>query len=246
MPGPVILPAALDPLVPALRSLLARGMPPVAVIGGIGVNVQLSTTDEPHRATQDLDVVVDDDVSTAVEVLAQGNELVRENTVVVAGIEIDVIPTESITEDDLVDLDDGPRLFVAGHRWALETAEPVQIIASGETVILEIPVASPAGLVATKSHAVGYARSGRRATKHGGDLYDLFRLVEAFDAQGALRLALGDAPGGIGRTIAEVVATEILAQPARAMRQMSPAASRPLDVERIVDAMEPFASDLTA
>lgn len=30
-----------------------------------------------------------------------------------------------MTEADLADIDDGPRLFVASHRWALDTAESV-------------------------------------------------------------------------------------------------------------------------
>lgn len=108
-----------------------------------------------------------------------------------------------------------------------------------------MPVATPAGLVAAKSHAAGYPRQRRRATKHGGDLYDLFRLVEVFDAAGHIRAALAEAPGGVGLIVAEVVRTEILLNPGRAMREMSPAAPTALDVDRIVDVMEPFVADLS-
>ena len=101
-------------------------------------------------------------------------------------------------------------------------------------------VATAAGLVATKSHAAGYPKAARRANKHGGDLYDLFRLIEAFDRRGELRTDLAAAPGGLGKLVAQVVEAEILANPARAQRQMSPVASTVLDVGRIGDITEPF------
>ena len=89
--------------------------------------------------------------------------------------------------DELDGLDDGTRLFVAGHRWAFDTATPMRLGTRGEKrTTVELPVATPAGLVAAKSHAVGYPRAVRRATKHGGDLFDVFRLIEVFDTDGSL------------------------------------------------------------
>lgn len=221
-------------------------MPPVAIVGGTGVNIRLSTRGDAHRATPDIDVVVGEHDPEAIEVLAGGHERVSDHTVLVAGVEVDVIPTGQATDDQLADLEnDGDRLFTAGHRWAYETATIVRITTLGpDAPTVSVPVASAAGLVAGKSHAAGYPRPGRRANKHGGDLFDLYRLVEVFDADGSLRAELGEAPGGIGRIIAAVVRTEILANPARAMRQMSSSSPVPLAVDRIVDALEPFADDL--
>ncbi|MHB1447442.1 MAG: hypothetical protein ACYCTI_09595 [Acidimicrobiales bacterium] len=205
------------------------------------VNVRLSTAAEAHGVTQDIDLVTGDDTPTAVEVLSRANQLAREHTVVVKGIEVDIIETQAVTEEDLHGLDDDAMLFVAGHRWALETAGGLRVTTLGRALMpVELAVATPAGLVATKSHAAGYPRPARRATKHGGDLYDLFRLIEVFDTRGELRADLAGAPGGLGALVAQVVRREILDNPARAWRQMAPAASTALDVGRIVDVLEPF------
>lgn len=75
--------------------------------------------------------------------------------------------------------------------------------------------ASPAALLATKCHAVGYARSQRRATKHGADMLDVYRLVDAYNLDGELATELHEAPGRLAPVIADVVRTEILANPAR-------------------------------
>jgi len=219
-------------------------MPAIAVIGGMAVNIRLSTAADAHRATQDIDLVADEAIPTAVEVLSDRQGPARENTVVVRGIEIDIIETHAVTDDDLDGLDDEDRLFVVGHRWALETARAVRIATAGDAPAVEVPVAAPAGLIAAKSHAAGYPRAARRSTKHGGDLYDVFRLVEVFDARGELRAQLSAAPGGLGHLVAHVFETEILANPPRAMRQMLPAASTPLDVQQIVDVVRPFVSGL--
>ena len=150
-----------------------------------------------------------------------------------------------MTDEDLDGLDDGDRLCLVGHRWALDTAGAVRLTTvGGPAPIVDVPVAAPAGLVAAKCHAAGYPRATRRATKHGGDLYDLFRLVEVFDARGALRAELAMAPGGLGQLVAHVVQTEVLVNPPRGMRQMSEAASTALDIDRIVDVVEPFVAEL--
>lgn len=219
-------------------------MPAIALIGGMAVNIRLSTAADAHRATQDIDLVADEAIPTAVEILSHGQRLAREHTVVVRGIEIDIIETHAVTDDDLDGLDDHAKLFVVGHRWALETAGAVRIATAADAPVVEVPVAAPAGLIAAKSHAAGYPRAARRATKHGGDLYDVFRLVEVFDTRGELRSQLAAAPGELARLVAHVVEVEILDNPPRAMRRMLPASSTPLDVQRIVDVMEPFVLEL--
>ena len=146
-----------------------------------------------------------------------------------------------MASEDLSELDDASALFVAGHRWALETAEAVRILTVGaDSPTLEVLVAMPAGLIAAKSHAAGYPRAARRSTKHGDDLYDIFRLIEVFDRRGELRAQFADAPGRLGN----LVQTEVLTNPARAMRHMTPVSSTTLSIDRIMDVLEPFVADL--
>ena len=233
-PPVVILPGALGHLLRVLDALTVSDMPAIAVIGGMGVNIRLSTLDTAHRATLDIDLVSGDDHPTALEVLSRSNELGRANTVVVHGVEIDIIETVRVYEEDLGGLGDDAKLFVAGHRWALDTAQPVRITTVGANPLtVDVAVATPAGLIAAKCHAAGHPRAARRATKHGGDLYDIFRLVEVFDAQGELRAQLARAPYGLGRLVAQVAVVEFLTSPARAVRQMIPSTTTALDADRI-------------
>lgn len=233
-----------EPLVAALRTLTDPDLPSVALIGGMAVNIRISTTADAHRVTRDIDLVADAAVPTAIEILAMDAASVSGDSVVTSGVEIQVIETQAVTPEDLVGLSDDDRLFVGAHRWALETATGVHVTTRGHAEATSVPVASPAGLVATKSHAAGFARSGRRATKHGGDLYDIFRLVEVFDAQGNLRDELAVAPSGLGRLVRDVVSTELLTNPGRALGQMRTAASTEVDLQRLLDVFEPFVAGL--
>ncbi len=79
---------------------------------------------------------------------------------------------ETLLAGDLQGIDDADRLFVAGHHWALETAEATTITNPTPSSPLTIAVATPPALVATKSHAVGFAKAARLAQKHGADLLD--------------------------------------------------------------------------
>jgi hypothetical protein len=181
----VVLPAALIGLLEPLRALISDAMPSVAVIGGVGVTIRLATAEPGHRATADIDVVADDREPAAIEVLAQDHAQIREQTAIVAGIEVD------------------PR-----------------------------------------AHAAGFARQTRRASKHGGDLYDIYRLLEVFDAQGAVRADLHRALADTGRIVARVIEVEMLSNPARTLRQMTSSSSQPLDADRIVDVLQPFVDEL--
>ncbi|MFV0317237.1 MAG: hypothetical protein ACK5O2_09805 [Microthrixaceae bacterium] len=105
-------------------------------------------------------------------------------------------------------------------------------------------VATPAGLVATKSHAIGYPTSRRRATKAASDLLDLFRLVDLYNREGELSNELRGAPGGIGRIIADVVQDQILANPEAAANKMASASPTPVDVGDVVAIIEGFVDEL--
>lgn len=220
-------------------------MPPVAVIGGTAVNIRLSGAADVHRATRDIDLVADAATPAAIDILAHGHHRKGEHTVIIEGVEVDIIETYPVTDDDVAGLDDDAALFVLGHRWALETSTPVRLatVGSGHATVAVL-VAAPAGLVAAKAHAVGYPRAGRRAAKHGGDLYDMYRLIEAFDPRGQMRAALAAAPSGLGRLIAQVVQAELLDNAAGAARIMAASATTPIRLEHLVDVIEPFIAGL--
>jgi len=229
----VALPGLFAGLLTALEALTAPELPPVAVVGGIAVNIRLATSATAHRATTDIDVVAHAELPTALEVLTADARM--------AGVRFDVIETQPITDDELDGFDDGSKLFLAGHRWALDTAAPVRLTA--DDLLVVVPVATAAGLVAAKAHALGYGRPERRATKRGGDLYDVFRLLEVFDARGAVAAALAAAPCELGRLVGGVVRRDVLASPARTARIMSEAGG-PVAVDRLLDVFEPFADAL--
>ena len=125
-----------------------------------------------------------------VEILATAHHS-EQHPLLVDNVKVDLIPTSPIVDGDLDGFEDDDLLFLAGHRWAFEGAEPARLSTAGSHP-LDIDVATTAGLVAAKSHAVGYPRSGRRATKHGSDLLDLVRLVDLYNGglMSALRASL--------------------------------------------------------
>ena len=71
------------------------------------------------------------------------------------------------------------RIFVLAHRWALDTAEDLTLIAQedGEVAAqVRCRFATPASLVAMKLQSAPKRRAAR-AHKAGGDYLDLFRLA---------------------------------------------------------------------
>lgn len=229
-------------LLAAVRAVLdTDDLPSAALIGGLAVTVRVAAPATTYRATADIDIVTTDADPTLVELLTT-----RHNTsepLHVAGIKVDVIPTHPVTDDDLDGIDDGPRLFVAGHRWALDTAEPLTL-ATPATEPFTIDVATPAALLATKCHAVGYARSQRRATKHGADMLDVYRLVETHNPDGELAAQVHEAPGHLAPVIAHVIRTEILANPAKAAIAMTSTSPTPIDAADLTTTLTDFTEDL--
>jgi hypothetical protein len=228
----------------ALRALVAPDVPPLALVGGLAVNLRLAGGADAHRATRDIDVVSGDDTPGVIDVL--GVDATHTQTVHVGEFDVDVIATLPVGSDELDGLDDANRLFFLGHRFAFDTATRLQLGTRDRQQIVDIPVATPAGLVAAKSHAVGHPRAIRRATKHAGDLYDVFRMLEVFDADGPISDAIAHAPHDLGPLVAQVLQREILVNPAKAAHQMSIASQDLLDADRVTDAIEPFVETLTA
>jgi hypothetical protein len=173
-----------------------------------------------HRVTQDVDTVTETTAPTAVEVIASSigaPDPSDPNRVVVDGITIDVIDTEPFTDTDLVGLDIEDRRFIVSHRWALETATPIVLVAGGETA--SIRVATPPALVAMKSGAVAGGRR-RDAGKQASDLYDLYRLTAVHDRAGGIAMALAAAPFALGPLVAESIHRRVLDEPERAVRAL--------------------------
>jgi hypothetical protein len=241
----VILPQTSRTLLDALAAVFSTpGLPPVVLVGGLAVTVRVSSTGTAHRATVDVDLVTayaapDPEV---VELLAAAHQSAQ-RPLRVAGIAVDVIPTSPLDPRDLEGIGDSDRLFVAGHRWAFEEAEAIQLSTLGGEP-LTILVATPAGLVAAKSHAVGHPTASRRATKHGGDLLDVFRLVDIYDADGSLGAALHSGPDQLARLVADVVERAFLVNPAAAANTMATASPTPIDRARVADVMQQFVEEL--
>jgi hypothetical protein len=229
----------------ALRSLVGPHVPPVALVGGLAVNLRLSVGSEAHRATRDIDVVSGDDVPSVIDVLGADDPMDRAQTVHIGEYDVDVIATLPVGSEELDGLDDGNRLFFLGHRWAFDTATPLQLGTRDRQQTVDVPVATPAGLVAAKSHAVGHPRAVRRATKHAGDLYDVFRLLEVFDADGSIGEQIAGAPHGLGPLVAAVLRREILTNPAKAAHQMSINSLDLLSSDQVVETIQPFVTAIT-
>ncbi|MCB1007215.1 MAG: hypothetical protein KDB35_23730 [Acidimicrobiales bacterium] len=204
--------------------------------------MRVSAAGVGHRATIDIDLVTVDAEPEAAEVLADAHHA-DPQPLIIDEVKVDLIATSPVTDDELDGLEDKDRLFVAGHRWAFEGAEPSRLTVQGAEPVA-VKVATPAGLVASKSHAVGYPTSRRRATKSASDLLDLFRLVDLYDRDGGLNDELRRAPGGIGRIIADVAQDQILTNPAAATSKMNSASPAPIEVGDVEAVIETFVDGL--
>lgn len=244
-PSLITLPPSSEALFNATRSLLATAeLPPVALIGGLAVTIRVSAAGVAHRATADIDLVTiyTKPGSETIDLLAAAHDS-ETHSIRVQGIQVDVIPTSPMSTSDLDGFEDHDYLFLAGHRWAFETAELLHI-SMADSPVVAIHVATPAGLVTAKAHAVGYPSTTRRATKHGGDLLDLFRLIDSYNQQGSLSREIRSAPVELARIIADVIDNEILANPVAATNMMRTASPTPLDPELVIDVNETFIEEL--
>jgi hypothetical protein len=217
----IVVSGAAGPLLDVAGKVLARtDLPDAALIGGLAVTIRVAAHNLPYRATGDIDLVTDDDTPTLVEILTRDQDSAE--PVVIDDIKVDVISTVAVTDRDLDGIEDGPRLFVASHRWAFDTAAEVTVATSAALDDAHtIRVATPAGLVATKAHAVGFARSQRRSTKHGSDLFDVYRILDAHGPD-EIAAALQTAPGRIASVIAAVIRATFLTRPGKAAALMTP------------------------
>lgn len=242
-PPLILLPEHSSGLLEVTRTVLATpGLPAVALIGGLAVTMRVSAAGAGHRATIDIDLVTVETDPDAGEVIAEAHHA-DPRTLVIDEVKVDLIATSAVTDDDLDGLEDKDRLFVVGHRWAFESAVPSRLAVLGADPVT-VDVATPAGLVATKSHAVGYPSSRRRATKSASDLLDLFRLVDLYDREGELSGELRGAPGGISRIVADVAQDQVLTNPAAAATKMAAASPAPIEAGDVEAVIETFVDEL--
>ena len=145
---------AITRLVHAASTLFARpGFGPAALVGGLAVTMRLASV---HRATNDVDAVTDGEGPRAFALEYLGDaDAHDDNRVEIDGVKIDVMPTEPLPEH-AEELPDGDldRLFVLGHRWALESADQlsVQVVTSMRDAAepVAIRVATSPALVASQ------------------------------------------------------------------------------------------------
>ena len=165
--------AQLEQLVSVVSQINAVGIGQHALIGGLAVAVRLSTA---HRVTVDIDTVTDDSVPTAAELLVAtiaDPTTSTQSRVDIDGVRVDLISTTPLQETDLVDFEPAEQLFLASHRWALESASPIELVAGNHHA--RLPVAKPGALLAMKAAAL---LNNRRGAKAASDLFDLLRLIK--------------------------------------------------------------------
>lgn len=136
---------------------------PSALVGGVGVICRLATA---HRPTLDADTVVERtgaDVLGILRARPDADPTTDDATVVIGGATVEVIEVEPVDPAALAEHveDDRDRLFVAAHRWALDTATVVAVDTAPSTGERALVVATPAALAATKTHALVGRRGGR-------------------------------------------------------------------------------------
>jgi hypothetical protein len=193
------------PLVRAIAAVVESDLGAYAIVGGIAVAARLG---HAHRATSDVDAVVDETTPPdAVEALLSRDDTRADPTaphrVYVEGTRVEILGVGPLDEADLDGVPDDDALFVAAHSWALGTAMPLTLIAmTDETVTATAPFATPGALVAMKLHAI-QTRSATSADKRSADAWDLYRLLLDLDAGAMVGGQLAAAPSRLRQLVAE-------------------------------------------
>lgn len=162
---------AMVRLITAAARVSEAGLGAYAIIGGVAVAARLQKT---HRATADLDAVVDDLVlPPAIEVISHlpgaRPDPDSPHRVLVEGIKIEIQGTAPLRPGDLAGLTDKQTLYVGAHRYALEHATPVTLVAADGDVRATVPVATAGALVAMKLHAIEDRSPAGGIDKRGSD-----------------------------------------------------------------------------
>lgn len=124
---------------------------PVALIGGLAVTCRLATA---HRPTRDVDLVAETSPDLVAEAGTVSANLISGGVaraahdaasvrLCVGDTKVEIIETERLDEIESAGIEpERSRLFVVGHRWALESATSVSISVTDTDVEITVPVAT--------------------------------------------------------------------------------------------------------
>jgi hypothetical protein len=194
-------------LVRAAAKVAGANLGSYAVIGGVGVSARLG---QAHRATADIDTVVDDltpppAIEALLEVPGAHADPTGAHRVLIDGIKVEVQGTEPFTPTDLVGLTDKQILYVGAHRYALESATAVTLVAQAEQARATVPLATPGALFAMKLHAIEDRRAGGGLDKRAGDAWDMYRILLDLDRSSEVRDELSALPDPLREVITDSV-----------------------------------------
>lgn len=189
----IVLPgAAMAPLIQAAAKVANAGLGRYAVVGGVAVSARLG---QAHRATADIDAVVDDAtpppaVETLLELPHAQVDPSGPHRVLIDGVKVEIQGTEPFAPSDLDGLTDKQILYVGSHRYALDSATPVMLVADDGGRQATVPVATPGAIVAMKLHAIEDRRPSGGMDKRAGDAWDIYRILLDLDRDGSVRREL--------------------------------------------------------
>jgi hypothetical protein len=175
-------------LVRAAAKIADASLGRYAIIGGLAVSARLG---QAHRATADIDAVVDDLTPPAIEALLDVPGAQSDPTgghrVVIDGIKVEIQATEPITAQDLDGLTEKQLLYVGAHRYALESATAITLVSEADHGRATVLMATPGALFAMKLHAIEDRRPSGGLNKRASDAWDLYRILLDLDATGDVR-----------------------------------------------------------
>lgn len=238
----------LASLVRALASIESAGLPRHALIGGVAVMVRLS---QAHRATQDIDEVVEPSSPTAA-VLIAGPGAVEHRVETADGVRVDLIAVGDrdlalLQPADLPEHDDD-RLWALAHDFALRSAEPalIRVTDPAGSLIAETasPVATAAALFATKLQSAP-RRSGDTQAKRGSDVYDAFLLLDQLGPH-TLADALRQGPHDLATLVSGLAARLLDHEAERTLRWTAHAGIDPATAGMTPPALRALSAQLVA
>ena len=173
---------------------------------------------QAHRATADVDTVVDQDrLPAAIAVLkalpsATTDPAGGPHRLLLEGTKVEVIEVGQLPPgEELDELSERQRLSIASHSWALQTATPLTVASVGRDAgTATAPFATPAALVAMKLHAI-QDRSGASQAKRAGDAWDLHQLLTLHNRGGVIAAVLRDAPEALTMAVRQAADTVLVA-----------------------------------
>lgn len=212
---------AMGGLVCAIAQMSDADLGRYAIVGGVAVAARLG---QAHRATRDVDTVVDQDhVPAAIAVLmalpsATADPAGGPHRVLLEGTKVEVLEVGLMpNEEGLAGLSERQRLFVVSHSWALATATSLTVVTTGPNVDrATAPFATPAALVAMKLHAI-QDRSGDGQDKRAGDAWDLHQLLTHHNRGGEISRSVRSGPAEL-RDAVQVAVRRVLIEGAARTR----------------------------